>query len=237
MRPSSAPLDAVDVSQKYAAAEEAREWMARARRASTHAHPAEVAQLTRYLQPGQRVLNLGCGAGREAQLLTAHGCRVWGLDVCWPLLEAARRHDMAAATWFQADAQALPVAHAVFDAVVAWDQFIEHFHGRQQRVDLLRRLRYVLRPHGVLLMSTHNHLWELRGAWLVWQIRKRAARRSSNDAPAAASAPESPQPPRPGGNAGAKLARLVYDDLYVTLPFCDAADSKSAGRQELPRGW
>jgi ubiquinone/menaquinone biosynthesis C-methylase UbiE len=42
-------------------------------------------------QPGPRVLDLGCGAARNAIPMAATGGTVVGVDVAVPMLEAARR--------------------------------------------------------------------------------------------------------------------------------------------------
>ena len=47
------------------------------------------AELTR--RPGLRILDVGCGAARNAAPMAAEGATVIGTDVAWPMLEAARR--------------------------------------------------------------------------------------------------------------------------------------------------
>ena len=42
-------------------------------------------------RPSLRVLDLGCGAARNAAPMAAEGATVVGTDVAWPMLEAARR--------------------------------------------------------------------------------------------------------------------------------------------------
>lgn len=42
-------------------------------------------------RPGLRILDLGCGAARNAVPMAARGAKVIGTDVSWPMLEAARR--------------------------------------------------------------------------------------------------------------------------------------------------
>jgi SAM-dependent methyltransferase len=70
------------------------------------------------------VLDIGCGAGRNAVPLARLGCRVFGIDLSRPMLEAAiaRVHrDLPAGSLHVARARmdALPVADHAFNFVVA----------------------------------------------------------------------------------------------------------------------
>jgi ubiquinone/menaquinone biosynthesis C-methylase UbiE len=74
--------------------------------------------------PGATLLDLGCGAGRNAVPLAALGCRVAGIDVAAPMLDAAaQRPDTTPLAprlrWLRATADALPFRDATFDLVVA----------------------------------------------------------------------------------------------------------------------
>jgi ubiquinone/menaquinone biosynthesis C-methylase UbiE len=71
-----------------------------------------------------RVLDLGCGAGRNAVPMASLGCEVVGIDIEWPMLEAAvqraRAEDVASRTrWVLSRMDRLPVASRAFDAIVA----------------------------------------------------------------------------------------------------------------------
>ncbi len=75
------------------------------------------------LQPGQSVLDVGCGTGQTtveiAKRVGVDG-RVVGLDVSGVMLEAARQRAKTAAvaaTFLEADAQVAPLPHRSFDTV------------------------------------------------------------------------------------------------------------------------
>jgi SAM-dependent methyltransferase len=75
-------------------------------------------------RPGLRVLDLGCGAARNAVPMAAEGARVIGIDAAWPMLEAARLRVEAEGlerriTLVRAPMDQLPLADASVDLVVA----------------------------------------------------------------------------------------------------------------------
>jgi SAM-dependent methyltransferase len=74
--------------------------------------------------PWPTVLDLGCGAGRNAVPIAALGCPVLGTDLEWPMLQAASRRARAEglaerARWALAPMDRLPVASRVVDVIVA----------------------------------------------------------------------------------------------------------------------
>jgi ubiquinone/menaquinone biosynthesis C-methylase UbiE len=75
-------------------------------------------------RPGLRVLDVGCGAARNAAPMAAEGATVIGTDVAWPMLEAARRRVDAEgvgrrAVLVRAPMDELPLGDASVDLVVA----------------------------------------------------------------------------------------------------------------------
>jgi ubiquinone/menaquinone biosynthesis C-methylase UbiE len=75
-------------------------------------------------RPGLRVLDLGCGAARDAAPMAAAGAAVIGTDVAWPMLEAARRRVESAGlgrrvALVRAPMDQLPLRDASVDLVVA----------------------------------------------------------------------------------------------------------------------
>lgn len=65
-------------------------------------------------QPGERILDLGCGDGQLTQRLVATGALVQGVDASPQMVAAARRRGV---TVDEASAESLPYDAGVFDAV------------------------------------------------------------------------------------------------------------------------
>ncbi len=66
------------------------------------------------LQPGMRVLDVGCGPGRHAHALARRGVRVVGVDIAAAFLAAA-----GSGMWVRADARRLPFVPGGFDAAIS----------------------------------------------------------------------------------------------------------------------
>jgi ubiquinone/menaquinone biosynthesis C-methylase UbiE len=106
------------------------------------------------LQPGQHVLDVGCGTGEDAQAMAqrvAPGGRVFAVDGSQHMIETARQRaaGCALAVEFQvADAHRLPFANDSFDASRA-DRIFMHL---ESPVQALREMRRVTRPSGRVLV-------------------------------------------------------------------------------------
>jgi SAM-dependent methyltransferase len=74
---------------------------------------------SRQRRPGRRVLDIGCGAGRNAVPLALAGHRVLGTDLSWPMLQAAAARATARLTVALAPMDALPVRGRSIDLVIA----------------------------------------------------------------------------------------------------------------------
>lgn len=70
------------------------------------------------LQPGQRVLDVGCGPGRHAHALARRGIEVVGVDITPRFVELATEHAPAGAKFVLGDARALTY-DGEFDAVIS----------------------------------------------------------------------------------------------------------------------
>jgi SAM-dependent methyltransferase len=130
----------------------ARDWVAWAR-TPDHDHFFWAYNLPRFLEivpaPGELTLDVGCGEGRVARVLTALGHRVIGLDGSPTLVGFAASHEQPIPA-VNGDAAALPFPDAVADQAVAFMSLLD--------VDdlevAMHELGRVLEPGGVLCLAT-----------------------------------------------------------------------------------
>jgi ubiquinone/menaquinone biosynthesis C-methylase UbiE len=104
------------------------------------------------LARGRRVLDVACGEGYGADLLATVAAEVTGIDVSAEAVAHARsRYGGRANLRYEcADALRLPIADASIDLVVSFET-LEHLREHEE---LLAGFRRVLRPGGVLLISS-----------------------------------------------------------------------------------
>lgn len=106
------------------------------------------------LQPRDRVLDCGCGAGRVTLALAQRGCRVVGVDVSRALLQRANIVTATAVPvlgYLHVEPFQLPLREATFDSVVAIKVYC-YLPARQARRHYLEELARLLRPGGTLRM-------------------------------------------------------------------------------------
>ena len=113
------------------------------------------AKLVRFaqVQPGDRVLDVGCGTGVVAVTAARRGAKVSGLDLTPALIERARKNaDIAGVgvEFTEGDAEALPYPDASFDVVLS--QFGHIFAPRPAAA--LREMLRVLKQGGRIAFST-----------------------------------------------------------------------------------
>jgi SAM-dependent methyltransferase len=129
----------------------------------------------RTLKPGSRVLEVGCGSGRQTEVLLGLGMRSVALDLSEGLLRLARRKLAAQGIERRADliassAEALPIADDNFDACVIYGS-LHHFANPQtvlaKTTAALRRggQFYMLEPHKSPVRFIFDLLMRVRPLW------------------------------------------------------------------------
>ncbi|MEW6754659.1 MAG: class I SAM-dependent methyltransferase [Candidatus Latescibacterota bacterium] len=151
--PSLARLLAHGVCQAFSAE---GQQAARADQVDSPLQPAEEALLAR-IRPGDRVVDVGCAAGRVAIELARRGHRVLALDVALPLLRCGLPVAGAralAVRFAQAEPARVPLCRGSVDRVVLF-RTLCYVPGRSARIAWLRQLGESLRPGGEVLLAQH----------------------------------------------------------------------------------
>ncbi|MGI5429195.1 class I SAM-dependent DNA methyltransferase [Streptomyces sp. CA-179760] len=115
---------------------------------------------------GPRVLDLGCGTGRDAAALHRRGRTVTGADLSEAMLAHARtRHPGPA--YVRADLHGFDLGQGAFDAVVCLDSSLLYCHTNDQLDGFLASCRRALGPGGLLVAEMRNGAYFLGRADLL----------------------------------------------------------------------
>ncbi|MFA6215583.1 MAG: class I SAM-dependent methyltransferase [Patescibacteria group bacterium] len=128
----------------------------------------------KYVQPGDKVLDLGCGNGKLRLLFKDLSLDYFGVDSSSELLSVAEKRldfKLNSQKFIQADVFKLPFSDNYFD-VVFLVAVLHHLPGRELRLKTLAEIKRVLKPGGILVMTNWNR-WQLnylhyiiKHAWL-----------------------------------------------------------------------
>lgn len=130
------------------------------------------------VQPGMRVLDLGCGSGRVTNCLLRRGACVVGCDLSRTALQELQENLSAhrGVAISHGDARHLPFRGCSFHVVMFAFAGIDFIYPEADRLEALREIERVLVPGGCFIFSSHNPLGTLlspRGVrcWRAWRWR------------------------------------------------------------------
>jgi SAM-dependent methyltransferase len=139
---------------------------------------AAAQELTARLERPARVIDLGCGDGTSARLLTDAGHEVLGIDGSPALIALARRTapDAAFRVGSFMDAELPPERDAILAAGEVLGYALDPRNDAARLDDVLARIAVALRPGGLLLFdlagpgrvpASGRHAWTTGAGWAV----------------------------------------------------------------------
>jgi len=108
----------------------------------------EIEEFSSYLPKGARILDAGCGTGRDAMRLFISGFKVVGIDISRGMLEIAR-NNYPSIQFIEGDLRKLPFKEGEFDGIWAIASLV-HFETISDVEKVLSEFYRVLVPAGVI---------------------------------------------------------------------------------------
>ena len=130
---------------------------------ATRAFPwQELKDLVKYVKPGQKILDAGCGNGRFFQLLRSKKIDYLGIDNCHALIkEAQQKYPFN--NFRINDLLNLKFKKNTFD-IIFCIAALQHIPSKKFRFQILQDFYHILKPNGYLIMTNWN-LWQKKYFW------------------------------------------------------------------------
>lgn len=116
----------------------------------------EKSLVEKYFSKRAELLNVACGAGREALLLARHGMEVTASDWSPRMVAAAQRRAQEATLAIRfavADLYNLPYREEAFDYLLLTNIAYSYIFPRRRRIRFLRQAHSVLKSGGIFIIS------------------------------------------------------------------------------------
>jgi ubiquinone/menaquinone biosynthesis C-methylase UbiE len=121
-----------------------------------------------YIKDRDKVLDLGCGNGRLAQLFVDKQVNYLGVDASEKMIEIAKKN-YPDKNFAVMDALNLDLPEKSFDAVICVST-LNHFEKKEHQ-RFIENVKKILKPGGYLLMVNWN-LWRLGNKKSIWRNRE-----------------------------------------------------------------
>lgn len=110
--------------------------------------------LLKYIGPGDRILDLGCGNGRFFEVFKNMQVEYFGVDISKKMIKIAK--EKYPNRDFQvADALSLPFSSNYFDKIFSFAVF-HHIPSKEFRLKFLKEAKRVLKPKGIFILTVWN---------------------------------------------------------------------------------
>ncbi|MCZ2846010.1 MAG: class I SAM-dependent methyltransferase [Candidatus Bathyarchaeota archaeon] len=133
-----------------------------------------------FVEPEEKVLDIGCGSGRLYKLFRGKNVEYFGIDFAEKLIDFARKQyvlpkenqEGIRPVFLTVNALKLPFEDNFFDKVFSIAVF-HHVPSHEKRILFLKEARRVLKPKGELFLTVWN-LWQLKyfTPILKWTAKK-----------------------------------------------------------------
>lgn len=116
-------------------------------------------EVVSYFPAKSRILDIGCGMGREAFCLYDRGFRITAIDISEKVIEAAKQFALESKRdieFLLTNGLDLPFESNTFDVVIMWSQTFGLFYGEENKLHILNECNRVLKSNGILSFSGHD---------------------------------------------------------------------------------
>lgn len=116
-------------------------------------------QVISVFPPKAKILDIGCGMGREAFCLNELGFNVTGIDISEDVIDVAKQfaiNNSIDVEFLVSNGLDLPFKNSEFDVVIIWTQTFGLFYGEENQQHILAECKRVLKNGGILSFSTHD---------------------------------------------------------------------------------
>lgn len=123
--------------------------------------------LKSYLNSNQpvKLLNIGCGGGREAFALETMGFRVTAVDISGKMIEEAERNRenlKSNVEFICTDTDDLNFEEGTFEIIIMWNQIFENILESDDRIKTLKTCHRLLKAGGILSYTVFNSAYSFR---------------------------------------------------------------------------
>lgn len=112
-----------------------------------------------YFPKDARILDIGCGMGREAFCLHNKGFKITAIDISEEVINSAKKlalEDNIGIEFLVTNGLDLPFEENSFDVVIIWSQTFGLFYGEKNKLHILSECKRVLKNKGILSFSGHD---------------------------------------------------------------------------------